>query len=145
MKNTIQSFNKTPWHFFLLSIYPILELWLLNIEQVSSKVIVRPLFAALAGALLIWKLASYFFKDVRRAAVLTTIVSIAFFSYGHVYLLLKGVQIFDTLVFSASNFNFRLAANQRLIVILDHKIEECRSSHFNAELDILWIDLYVFG
>ena len=99
MKNTIQLLKKAPWHLFLFSIYPIMELWLLNIEQVSSKVIFRPLFFALLGTLLLWSLATYLFKDSKRAALLTTILSIAFFTYGHVYLLLKGVQLFSTLTF----------------------------------------------
>jgi hypothetical protein len=99
MKNFIQLLKKAPWHLFLFSIYPILELWLLNIEQVSSRVIFRPMFFALIGAILLWRLSAFILKDAKRAAILTTIFIIAFFTYGHVYLLLKNVQIAGTLVF----------------------------------------------
>jgi len=99
MKNKIRSLTNLPWHFILFSIYPILELWLLNYEQISSRVIFRPLFFALLGAILIWILALYLLKDAKRAAIFTSIISIAFFSYGHIYLLLKNVQVFDTLLF----------------------------------------------
>ena len=95
MKNNIQLIRKAPWHLFLFSIYPILELWLLNIEQISADVIFRPLILALVGALLIWGAAFLLLKDGMRAAIISTIWIVAFFSYGHIYLMTKGFQIFN--------------------------------------------------
>src|SRR5919109_2928870 len=82
-----------PFHPFLFAIYPILALLAFNISEVNISSGWRPLwFSVIAMGLLV--LAFYaIFRDWKRAALLSTIILILFYSYGHVYILLKGVNI----------------------------------------------------
>lgn len=80
-------------HPFLFAIYPILALLAINISEVGFSAGLRPLFFSifLAGFLI---LVSYLiYRDWSRAALISTIILILFFSYGHIYILLKGVQV----------------------------------------------------
>jgi hypothetical protein len=82
-----------PLHPILFAIYPVLALLAFNTAEVDSSSGWRPLFLSVfAAGLLI--LAFYpVFRDWKRAALLSTIILILFYSYGHVYILLKGVNI----------------------------------------------------
>jgi len=82
-----------PLHPFLFAIYPILALLAFNISEVDLSSGFRPVIVALVvvGFLaLVFRLVS---EDWRRAALSITVVLILFYSYGHIYILLKGVNI----------------------------------------------------
>ncbi len=96
MPNTrkkISWLQRFPLHPFLFAIYPVLALLAFNISDVDFSSGLRPLvLSALVAGLLI--LIFYlFYRDWRRTALISTILLILFFSYGHVYLLLKGVNV----------------------------------------------------
>ena len=82
-----------PVHPFAFAIYPILTLLAFNISEVDFLSGIRPLLVSvLAGGILLlifWGI----FRDWKRAGLLCTIILILFYSYGHVYILLKGVNI----------------------------------------------------
>lgn len=85
--------GRVPFHPFLFAIYPILALLAINIAEVdlSSGWRLVSLSIAVAGLL---TLAFYaIFRDWKRAGLLTTIVLFLFYSYGHVYILLKGMEV----------------------------------------------------
>src|SRR6185503_18048147 len=82
-----------PLHPFLFAIYPILALLAFNISEVDFSSGLRPMVLSilLAGLLIV---AFYAFsRDWKRAALISTIILILFFSYGQIYLLLKGVAV----------------------------------------------------
>ena len=80
-------------HPFLFALYPILVLLAFNISEVDASASLRPmLFSLLLAALLMFSFYGLF-RDWKRAALLTTFFLILFYSYGHVYLALKAVQI----------------------------------------------------
>src|SRR5918996_1499607 len=82
-----------PLHPFVFAIYPILALLAFNISQVGFSSGLRPLLCSVfvAGFL---TLAFYaIFRDWKRAALISTILLLLFYSYGHVYLLLKGIKL----------------------------------------------------
>jgi hypothetical protein len=85
--------KRFPGHPFLFGVYPILALYALNIDQVQAAVIWRSLLVSLLAVsilqLILWGL----IKDFHRAALLNTLSLILFFSYGHVYSLLKPVAL----------------------------------------------------
>jgi hypothetical protein len=85
--------RRFPLHPFLFALYPILALLAINISEVGFSAGLRPLFLSilLAGFLLF----AFFLisRDWKRAALVSTILLALFFSYGHIYILLKGVQI----------------------------------------------------
>ncbi|RPI94419.1 MAG: hypothetical protein EHM40_06610 [Chloroflexi bacterium] len=82
-----------PFHSFLFAVYPVIALLAINISEVEFSSGFRPLLLSvlMAGSLiLVFRL---IYRDWRRAALLSTILLILFFSYGHVYILLKGVNV----------------------------------------------------
>jgi hypothetical protein len=82
-----------PLHPFLFAVYPILALLAFNISEVDFSSGFRPAAIAL---ILVGSLAIIFrmvHKDWRRAALSLTILLILFYSYGHVYILLKGINL----------------------------------------------------
>ena len=82
-----------PLHPLLFAIYPILALLAFNISEVEVSSSVRPLlFSVLFAGLLILILYALF-HDWGRAAFLTTMLLILFYSYGHVYIALKTANI----------------------------------------------------
>jgi hypothetical protein len=85
--------KRFPVHPFLFGVYPILALYAANIDQVRAEVVLRPLIYALLAASLLLLLSSRLVRDMPRAALLSTLALVLFFSYGHVYSLLKGEGI----------------------------------------------------
>lgn len=84
--------KRYPVHPFLFGVYPILALYAVNIDQVHPEVVLRPLLYALLGALVLLLILWGLLKDLPRAAILSTISLVLFFSYGHVYELLKSTN-----------------------------------------------------
>src|SRR5215207_9106789 len=82
-----------PIHPFFFGIYPILALLAFNVSDVDVSSSLRPIVLSVLLALLL--LATFYgiFRDWKRAALLSTILLILFYSYGHAYIALKGVNI----------------------------------------------------
>lgn len=85
--------RSVPFHPFLFAAYPILALLAINISEVDPSSGWRPLLLSLLAAGLLTLAFYAIFRDWMRAALLCTIVLILFYSYGHVYILLKGLEI----------------------------------------------------
>jgi len=73
-----------PWHPLLAAVFPILSLYAHNFDETPPGVIWRPLGYSLLGTLFVWALAAIPFRQLRRSAVITTFVSLFFFSFGHI-------------------------------------------------------------
>ena len=71
---------------FLFALYPILELRNHNITYVDAASLLRPVILSVLLTALIWMLLRLLTGDWQRSCILTTLVLIAFFSYGHVFL-----------------------------------------------------------
>ena len=102
------SFNKArrqsrlrslPLHPFLFAAYPIVALLGINASEVDLSSGLRPLFLSLLLAGLLLLISYLIYRDGRRAALLVTLFLILFFSYGHLYILLKGVNINEFYLF----------------------------------------------
>jgi len=87
------AWKKFSWYVFLFAAYPVLALLANNITQVSPWVALAPLVISMAGAGLMMVFLYLWLRDWRRAAVLTSFLTILFFSYGHLYTLLKSITI----------------------------------------------------
>jgi Sulfatase len=85
--------NSFPLHVFLAATYPPLALLASNLSEVSANVVFRPLFISLALALGLLLLFWLLMRNGQRAALATSLSVILFFSYGHIYPLLKGVDL----------------------------------------------------
>ncbi len=91
--------NKTPgWlqhiplHPFLFAVYPILALLAINISEVDVSSGWRSLLSSIVVAGFLTLAFYAIIRDWKRAAVHSTVILILFYSYGHVYILLKGVE-----------------------------------------------------
>ncbi len=74
-----------PWYYVLISIFPLLFLWRLNVFEISTSVVLRPFLVTLLGSALIIGILFIVVRNVGRAALIGSLILVAFFSYGHVY------------------------------------------------------------
>ena len=91
-KNQLQ-LQVLPFHPFLFAIYPILALLAVNISEVDLSSAWRSVWLSIVVAGFLTLAFYVIFRDGKRAALLSTVVLILFYSYGHVYILLKGVNV----------------------------------------------------
>ena len=88
-----------PFHPFLFGMYPILYQMAINISEVSLSYMYRPLLLALAGVVVLLLLFRIIYRDWTKAALASTFLLVLFFSYGHVYIALKGITLDGLLIF----------------------------------------------
>jgi hypothetical protein len=86
-------FQRFPLHPFLFATYPILALLAINISEVDFSSGLRSLLLSVLLAGLLLFISFLIYRDWQRAALISTIILILFFSYGHIYILLKGVHV----------------------------------------------------
>lgn len=82
-----------PIHPFTFAVYPILALLAFNIAEVNISSGIRPLLLSVFMAGILVLILYGVFRDWQRAALVSTLILILFYAYGHVYILLKGVNI----------------------------------------------------
>lgn len=85
--------QRFPLHPFLFAIYPILALLAFNISEVDLSSGFRPVIVALVVVGFLAFILRLVHRDWRRAALSITVVLILFYSYGHIYILLKGATL----------------------------------------------------
>jgi hypothetical protein len=72
-------------HPILFAIYPTIALLANNIEEIKIGVAFRPLVISLISCILLYYVLRIFLKDRRTTSVVTSVILIAFFTYGHIY------------------------------------------------------------
>ena len=82
-----------PLHPPVLAIYPILALLAANFSEVSLSAAVRPLALSMVAAVILILVFQGLVQDWKRAALISSVVLILFFSYGHIYILMKGINL----------------------------------------------------
>lgn len=85
--------QRIPLHPFLFAVYPVLALLAFNISEVDPVSGIRPLAVSLAVTGLLALILQSIYRDWRRAGIALSVLLILFYSYGHIYLLLKGVNL----------------------------------------------------
>jgi hypothetical protein len=86
-----KTFTQIPWFYILFTFYPLLFLWAVNISQMDPAVVIRPFLLTLLGSALLYGLLYLAFRNGIKAALIGTLLLIAFFTYGHVYYAARGV------------------------------------------------------
>jgi hypothetical protein len=86
-------FQSFPLHPFLFAVYPIVALLAFNISEVDFSSGFRPLLLSILLAGLLILVPYWIYRDWRRTALISTILLLLFFSYGQVYILLKGINL----------------------------------------------------
>ena len=82
-----------PFYPFLVALYPVLALAAYNIHEIALGDIWRPLFVSLLLAGVLLGLAFLLFRDWDRAALVSSLILLFFFSYGQVYAVLKNISL----------------------------------------------------
>ena len=78
-----------PVHSLLFGVYPILALMAANLQEAPLDDGLRALVVGPVLAIALLAVFAWFIKDWSRAGVLTTILLLSFYSYGHIYAGLK--------------------------------------------------------
>jgi hypothetical protein len=74
-----------PWFYVLISVFPLLFLWRINVFEISASVVLRPFLVTLLGSAVLYGILYIIFRNVGRAALMGSLILAAFFSYGQVY------------------------------------------------------------
>lgn len=80
----MKNFFKQPLFLFFIALYPGLSLLAYNIREVEWPVVLRPLLATFALALVIFGGLYLFLRDRNKAALLAFAAFLMLFSYGHI-------------------------------------------------------------
>jgi hypothetical protein len=80
-------------HPVLFSLFPALAMLAANIGYIPPSSILHPLVFSLAVAIILYLIAALIVKKWDKAALITTVLLLAFFTFGHLYDLLKGVKL----------------------------------------------------
>ena len=86
-------------HPLLFAVYPVLALLAHNISEVPLAEVIRPLIASVIGSGFLLLLLRFILKNWHKAGLITTAVVLWFFSYAHIYNLLKtsDLDLFSTI------------------------------------------------
>jgi len=77
----------------MFGVYPILYQMAVNISEISINHVYRPLVVSLFVVVLLLLIFRFIYRDWTKAALVATILLILFYSYGHVYIALKGITL----------------------------------------------------
>jgi hypothetical protein len=87
-----------PFHIFLLSVFPALALLTNNLGQTDLWVIHRPLIVSLLIGILFFLVAFLLVRNWQKASLWTSLAVVMFFSYGHIYQIVEGIQLSGFLI-----------------------------------------------
>jgi hypothetical protein len=98
-RNSIKKlFCQIPVHPFVFAIYPIITLLAFNITEVNTGDALMPILMALLSTAIILGVMRVLSRSWQVAGLLTSLLMVWFFIYGHLYNQLKGVSILGMLV-----------------------------------------------
>ena len=93
-RNTLKGlFRNIPFHPFLLAAYPIVSLLAYNLSQVYGRDVIKPLQITFLSAAIILGLLRVLTRSWQIAGLLTSLLLVWFFVYGHLYNQLKSLTI----------------------------------------------------
>lgn len=84
---------RIPIHPIVISSFPIFYLARVNLSQIEASTVIRPLIVSILLTVLLVGILFILFRSLDKAALLTSVVSALFFSYGHFYNILKGIDV----------------------------------------------------
>lgn len=129
----------TPFHPFLFCIYPILYLYSINQIETPIVDIIMPIFISIGITTLLiisWK---FLFKDLKRGALIITVLLVVIFSYGHIYEILNS-DLVNTEIRHRYLLLLFLIFFITLTMII---IKKVKSQNLNLILNVVGISLIV--
>ena len=110
-KTFFNKFFNYPWYPIAISVYPVLALLSANAGQVQLNAAVRSLIVSVIFGGLLFFIVWLLFRNVHKAAFLTTLLLTLFFTYGHAY-----IYIDET--YPDSNYTLWLAVGWVILLAL---------------------------
>ena len=89
--------SQVPLYPFMLGVYPVLMLWQQNFTQVPAFVIFRSLLLAISVSAAVYVAFWVIIRDLRKSSAVASLFLLLFFSYGHVFDLLRNSRLTATL------------------------------------------------
>jgi hypothetical protein len=80
---TRRTLEQNVYHPFIFAVVPIISLYVANIDEVDLSSIIRSLLLSILISALLFVITSVVLKDIHRAGLITSLVLLLFFSYGH--------------------------------------------------------------
>jgi hypothetical protein len=87
-----------PFYPFFLAVFPVLTLLGHNIKEVDARVAVRSIALSLLATLVVFLLARLLLRDWAKAAISTILIQVLFFTYGHLYNLVRDLPTVGILI-----------------------------------------------
>src|ERR1041384_972533 len=91
--NLLRKIQAVPFYPLFFIAYPAVALMGININEVEPVFLWRPLMVLVLTAAILFGLFRFLFKDWHRDAIALSILIFLFFTYGHLYLYLKKIEI----------------------------------------------------
>lgn len=102
----------TAYHPILISIFPVLSLYLYNIDQVEFTSLLPPLGAGLLVGLVFWGLSGLIIKSLIKSALWTSFFLLIFYSFGRIPVGSPIILLTISLVLITAGFLFLLNSNR---------------------------------
>jgi hypothetical protein len=87
-----------PFHPLLFGIYPVISLYAWNQGETGFDAALRLVLVCLALALLVTSLFRLAMRDWRKAALLSSLLLVLFYSYGHIYTEIKSAELLGIII-----------------------------------------------
>ena len=82
----------------LFGLYPVLFLISVNLGEIPFEQSWRAIFVVFLASLVLWALLKLVTKDKQKSALISTVLLLSFFSYGHIYNFLGQADVFSGLL-----------------------------------------------
>jgi hypothetical protein len=82
-----------PLHPLLIALYPVLALYATNLGEIDAGLVFRPALFSVVTTILLLFVLFVITRNWAKTSALTSLILITFFSYGHIYNLLKSVKV----------------------------------------------------
>jgi hypothetical protein len=90
--------KKLAFHPFLIALFPVISLWASNKDYVTASTVYRSLILAIIMAALLLFAVHLVTREWLKAGVITSLVLLAVFIYGHLYTVLGDVQLLSAII-----------------------------------------------
>ena len=95
---TLKRFIQFPFHPLLLGIYPVIALYAWNQGETGFDAAVRLVLVCLVIAVVLFALLRLVTRDWLKAALLTSLILVLFYSYGQVYAEIKSAVVLGIII-----------------------------------------------
>lgn len=85
-------------HPFLFALFPILFLFAHNISFITVSEVLRPVLISICFTFLLWLLLGVIIKNMKKAGLIVSCFLLLFFSYGHVFNLIRDLGLMDIII-----------------------------------------------